>query len=190
MANSRIVKYLLSGLKKGYTLDALENQLIHYGFDKNDVIMGIEEVMQRKNKSKKNFSKSFFSVKFVAVLVLVLGFLGVIQSLFLFFEKGFFSFIPIPLSSSAYLWLGVVVLVCSLILILIGAKLYEIKNWARVSFLIILYMSLILSFVSFGVYLFVIGVFDFFYFLSFLATGFLVWHFQFDERTVLLFRGK
>lgn len=190
MANSKIVKYLLNGLKKGYTLDALENQLIHYGFNKNDVIVGIEEVIQKKNKAKKDFFNSFFSVKFVAILVLVLGFLGVIQSLFLFFGRGLFSFISIPLSNSAYVWLGVVVATFSLVLIWIGSKLYELKNWARIFIMILSCIAGAFSLFSFLVYLITVQVFDFFYFLMFLAFVFLVWHFKFNKRTVFLFKGR
>lgn len=190
MANSKIVKYLKDGLKKGYSIEALQNQLINYGFKEHDVIYSVKEAMNPTHAKPKSSQNSSISVKIISVLLLVFSFVGIAQSLFLFFGRGLFSVIPIPLSSSAFIISGVLLLIFSSFILFVGIKLYELKDWARIAVLILSWIVLALSVFSFFVFLISVGVFDFFYFLMSLAFAFLVWHFQFDKRTVSLFKGS
>ncbi|MBW2989129.1 hypothetical protein KY358_02295 [Candidatus Woesearchaeota archaeon] len=158
MVNKRIINYMKTEEAQGYAPKQLRDFLIQQGYNVPEVdeamsyadSRNIYPKAKKATKTKKP-QKRPASVTALSVLFFVLGGFSIILSMFFMIMGynfiGVLSIIPVigPILSNLVMMLAVMGLVMGAINVLIGWGLLKLKNWARISAIVLLIIGLVLS---------------------------------------------
>lgn len=195
MANSDIVRYLDEGLKRGFSIDVLKNELIENGFlekdiDEAEIFVSPSDFMSDEKKSNQKEKKGPTGfIKFISILYYISAGICVFQALFLvFFGNLLNSFIDIPEISGVFIVFATLILMISLLLFFIARGLWTLKNWTRVFILIFSWFGAIVGAVGMFAIIFMEGPTGLAMILPLIFSGLFIWYFQYNKEVVALFK--